>query len=87
MASGDLAEEITRLKAQEGKPIMAHGGAGFARSLVALGLVDEFVLLVHPVALGRGLPIFSDLAAPAPLRLMSSRAFPGGSVAQTYRTA
>ena len=87
VASGDLAEEITRLKAQEGKPIMAHGGAGFARSLVALGLVDEFVLLVHPVALGRGLPIFSDLAAPAPLRLMSSRAFPGGSVAQTYRTA
>ncbi len=87
VASGDLAEEITGLKAEEGKPIMAHGGAGFARSLVALGLVDEFVLLVHPVALGRGLPIFSDLAAPAPLGLMSSRAFPGGAVAQTYRTA
>ncbi len=87
VASGELAEEIARLKAQEGGPIMAHGGAGFARSLVAHGLVDEFLLLVHPVALGKGLPLFSDIAAPMPLRLMSSRAFPGGSVAQTYQAA
>jgi dihydrofolate reductase len=87
VASGDLAEEIAKLKAQEGKPIIAHGGAGFARSLVARGLVDQFALMVHPVALGKGLPVFSELVAPMPLRLMSSRAFPGGAVAQIYRAA
>jgi dihydrofolate reductase len=85
VASGDLAEEIARLKAQVGKPIVAHGGAGFARSLVAQGLVDQFALLTHPVALGKGLPLFSGLAAPMALKLISSKAFPGGSVAHIYR--
>jgi dihydrofolate reductase len=87
VASGDLREEITKLKAGDGKPIVAHGGAVFARSLVALGLVDQFVLGVHPIALGKGLPLFSDLAAPMPLKLVSSRAFPGGAMAQIYRPA
>jgi dihydrofolate reductase len=85
VASGDLAEEIARLKAQAGKPIIAHGGASFARSLVAQGLVDQLALIVAPVALGKGLPLFSELAAPTPLKLMSSKAFPGGAVAQIYR--
>jgi len=85
VASGDLAEEIATLKAQGGKPIIAHGGVSFARSLVAQGLVDQFILLVHPVALGKGLPLFSELAAPMPLKLTSSKAFPGGAVAQIYR--
>jgi dihydrofolate reductase len=87
VASGDLAAEIATLKAQDGKPIVAHGGASFARSLVAGGLVDQFALLVHPVALGKGLPVFSGLAAPTPLKLISSKAFPGGAVAQVYRAA
>jgi dihydrofolate reductase len=81
VASGELSEEITKLKAQEGKPIIAHGGVSFARSLVAQGLVDQFALLVIPVALGKGLPLFCELPAPAPLKLMSSKAFPGGAVA------
>jgi dihydrofolate reductase len=87
VASGDLAAEIATLKAQEGKPIIAHGGVSFARSLVAQGLVDQFVLGVHPVALGKGLPLFSELAAPMRLKLMSSKAFPGGAAAQIYRAA
>jgi len=85
VASGDLAEEIAKLKAQEGKPIIAHGGVRFARSLVAQGLVDQFALLVVPMALGKGLPLFSELAAPTPLKLISSKAFPGSAVAQIYR--
>jgi dihydrofolate reductase len=87
VASGDLAAEIATLKAQDGKPIIAHGGVSFARSLVAQGLVDQFVLLVHPVALGKGLPVFSELTAPKPLKLMNSKAFAGGAVAQIYRAA
>jgi dihydrofolate reductase len=87
VASGDLATEIAALKAGDGKPIIAHGGASFARSLVAAGLVDAFVLLMHPVVLGRGMPVFSEIAAPMSLKLASSRAFPGGAVAQVYRAA
>lgn len=85
IAAGDLAEEITRLKEQPGGDILAHGGARFARSLVVSGLIDEYQLLVHPVALGRGLAIFSDL--PSPLRLVhvSTTRFPSGAVATVLR--
>lgn len=85
VASGDLADEIAKLKAKDGKPIIALGGAAFARSLIAQNQVDEYVLGVHPIALGKGLPIFSDLPAPRPLKLVSSKAFPGGSVVLIYR--
>ena len=78
VASGDLAEEIAGLKAQEGKPIIAHGGVSFARSLVAQGLVDQFALFVHPVALGKGLPLFSDLAAPMRLEADELEGLSGG---------
>lgn len=87
VASGDLVDEITSLKAQDGKPIVAHGGAAFARSLIAQNLVDEYVLLVYPIALGKGVPIFSELPAPRTLELVSSRSFPLGAVAQIYRPA
>jgi dihydrofolate reductase len=87
VASGDLAEEIAKLKAQHGKPMIAYGGAGFARSLVAAGLVDQYALLLHPIALGNGLTVFSDLATPRRLRLVNSKAFPKGSVAHIYRPA
>ena len=53
VARGDLAEEVVRLKEQPGKFILAHGGARFAQSLVASGLIDEYRLVIHPVALGR----------------------------------
>ena len=87
VASGDLAQEIATLKAEEGKPIIAHGGVSFARSLVAEGLVDQLALIVAPVALGKGLSLFSELAAPKPLKLISAKAFPGRAVAQIYRPA
>jgi riboflavin biosynthesis pyrimidine reductase len=87
VATGNPAEEIAKLKAQRGKPIVAHGGASFARSLIALGVVDQYALLVHPVALGKGLPLFAGLPAPKILKLLSSTTFPRGTVAQIYRPA
>ena len=85
IATGDLAEEIARLKQQSGKPILAHGGASFAQSLVRHGLVDEYRLLIHPVALGRGLPLFAGLPKPLDLKLLSATSFEGGAVAHIYR--
>ncbi|MBP0580870.1 dihydrofolate reductase family protein [Labrys sp. LIt4] len=87
VAGGDLADEIARMKARDDKPIIAHGGAALARSLVARELVDQYFLLVHPVALGKGLSIFSDITLPRRLKPISSTAFPGGSVARIFRPA
>jgi dihydrofolate reductase len=84
---GDLAEEIKKLKAGPGKRIIALGGAGFMRSLIETGLIDEYQLPIHPVALGSGLPIFSGLATPLYLKLVDTKVFPGGTVAFTYRPA
>ena len=80
-----MAEEIRKLKAQPGNDIFAHGGAGFAQSLIKTGLIDEYQLLVHPVVLGRGLPIFSGLEEAAYLQLISSTPFDGGVMANVYR--
>jgi dihydrofolate reductase len=85
MLSGDLATEVRRLKDQDGKPVLAHGGAGFASNLIATGLVDEFLLFVHPVVLGNGLPIFSGLTSPLDMTLTESQPFPSGVIANTYR--
>ena len=87
VASGDLAEEIARLKQQPGKDILAHGGATFAQSLARLGLVDEYRLLTHPVVLGRGLPLFSTISKPIDLKLVSTTVFDTGTIAHVYRPA
>jgi len=87
IANGELAEEIRRLKEEPGKYILAQGGAGFARSLIQHGLVDEYRLVVHPVVLGRGLAIFDDLQLPMNLELVTTSAFRSGVVAQVYRAA
>ncbi|MDB5023580.1 MAG: bifunctional deaminase-reductase-like protein [Mucilaginibacter sp.] len=85
VATGDLATEIMQLKQQSGKAIVAHGGAGFVRSLVATGLIDEYQLLTHPVVLGKGLPIFSDLSEPLDLSLISTTILGSGCIAAVYR--
>jgi dihydrofolate reductase len=81
---GDLAEGISKLKAEPGKPIVAIGGAGFMQSLIATGLIDEYLLAIHPVALGSGMPIFTGLALPLYLKLVEVKTFPGGIVVNHY---
>lgn len=85
VASGDLVEEIARLKAEPGRDLLAHGGAAFARALIAHNLVDEYRLLFHPVVLGRGLAVFDALAAPRKMRLVDVTEFEAGAVAKVYR--
>jgi dihydrofolate reductase len=85
VATGDLTEEINRLKQQPGKDILAHGGARFAQSLAKAGVIDEYQLVIHPVALGKGLSIFAELPKPIYLNLISTTAFKTGVVAHVYR--
>jgi dihydrofolate reductase len=80
----DLAEGIEALKRDPGNEILAHGGARFAQSLSRQGLIDEYRLIAHPIALGAGLPLFSD---PVDLELGAARRFPAGGVALIYHPA
>ena len=82
IASGDLAEAITRLKRERPDGyLLAHGGARFARSLVATGLIDEYRLAVHPVVLGAGEQLFG---APLTIEPVSTTVFSGGAVAHVF---
>lgn len=87
VASSDLSQEIAKLKAIDGKPIVAHGGASFARSLIAADLVDQYRLMVYPLALGSGLPIFSGVTPLRRLELVDTKTFPKGTQAQIFRRA
>src|SRR5439155_26004186 len=75
IARGDLADEIAALRRQPGGEIIAWGGATFAQSLSRAGLVDEYVLVINPVAFGSGLPMFRDLPNAFRLQLLETPTF------------
>ena len=85
IARGDLTEEIAALKDEPGGEIMAHGGAAFVQALSRLGLIDEYRLVILPVALGAGLPLFKDLAKPLRVDLAEAATFPDGTAIHVYR--
>jgi dihydrofolate reductase len=82
IATGDLAEAITRLKQERSDGyLLAQGGARFARSLVETALIDEYRLVVHPVVLGAGERLF---LAPLTIEPMSTTVFSRGAVAHVF---
>jgi dihydrofolate reductase len=85
IARGDLTDEIAALKSESDGEIMAHGGAAFVQALSRFGLIDEYRLVIEPVALGNGLPLFKDLAGPLRLDLTEAKSFPGGTAIHVYR--
>ncbi len=78
---GDLATVVQALKEQPGKDILVYGGAGFVSSLISLNLIDEYYLIINPVAIGAGLSIFKERKI---LKLESSTAFKSGKVINKY---
>ena len=84
VARGDLADEIASLRRQSGGEIIAWGGADFAQSLSRAGLVDQYVLVIQPVAFGGGLPMFRDLPDALRLDLIESQTFDTGTVLHIY---
>lgn len=84
IATGDLKDEIGRLKNRDGKDIIVYGGASFDSSLIKEKLVDEFYLFVNPVAIGNGKTIFRDLSEIQKLTLIESIAFDSGIVLLHY---
>ena len=75
------------LKREGGKDMVVFGGARIAHSVIRERLVDELRLVVHPVALGDGLPLWHGLPEPQRFELVSSTAYTDGSVMQVLRPA
>jgi dihydrofolate reductase len=86
IATGDLRDEINKLKSQNGsRDIIVYGGATFDSSLIKAGLIDEFHLFINPAAIGNGLTIFKDLNEIQKLNLVKSIAFDCGIVLLHYQ--
>jgi len=85
IARGDLADEIATLRGQSGGEIIAWGGASFVQALSRAGLIDEYVLVIHPVAFGSGLPMFRDLPEALELELIEAQTFETSTVLHVYR--
>jgi dihydrofolate reductase len=84
IATGDLTDEINKLKRQNGKDIIVYGGASFDSSLIKAGLIDEFYLFVNPAAIGNGITIFKDLNEMLKFTLAKSIPFDCGVVLLHY---
>ena len=82
---GPLEQEVTRLKEQPGKAVVATGSVTLVQALARSGLVDEYRLFVYPVVLGRGRRLFDRATAVPPLRLVEARAFGSGVLLVRYR--
>lgn len=80
----DLVKEITSLKTQDGKDIIAYGGAKFVSALIKHGLIDEFHFFVNPTLLGDGMSIFNEMISKQNLQLVKSTSFDCGIVVLNY---
>ena len=84
IASGNLADEINRLKRQNSKDMIVYGGASFVSALIRESLIDAFHLFVNPVVLGDGLAIFKGINHKQNLKLVNSIPFDCGIVLLNY---
>ncbi|PRD54745.1 dihydrofolate reductase family protein [Sphingobacterium gobiense] len=85
VVSGNVKEEVNKLKKSNGKDIMVYGGAMLASSLIKNRLIDEFHFLFSPICLGKGLTIFQSVQDTLALRLLKSKPFDCGTVLLSYK--
>jgi dihydrofolate reductase len=85
LASGGLAEEIEKLRAEPGEGEIAIGGATLAAEAAALDLIDEYRAMVYPVLVGGGIPFFPRHERHVDLELVETRTFNGKFVYLRYR--
>ena len=78
----DLVEAVKKIKQQPGKDLGVPGGIRTAQTFVRLGLIDEYVLMVHPVAIGNGKRVFTNRVS---LELVSAKTYKSGVMRVCYR--
>lgn len=82
----NIAEEILKLKKQPGKEMAVFGSADLLSTLIELDLIDEHRIMVNPVVLGSGTPLFKDVKNRLNLKLIQSRTFASGNVLLYYQS-
>ena len=87
LLADDARHAVSDLRKQEGKDIVILGSGDLVRSLAARDLVDEYVLLIHPLVLGNGQRLFAGEAQMTRLSLVKSESTTTGVVIATYRRA
>jgi len=87
LVKDNIADEIARLKQQPGKDLALFGSANLMSTLMKLNVIDEHRLMVNPVVLGRGTPLFQGVDDRLALKLIGTRAFKNGNVLLTYQPA
>jgi dihydrofolate reductase len=85
LISSNAKEELLRLKEQPGKDIAVAGGAGAARSIIGMGMVDDLMITVHPVILGKGKPLFDGIDTRQKLKLVRTKDMGSGAILLHYR--
>jgi dihydrofolate reductase len=85
LVDGELTKVVATLRKQDGKDIVILGSGEVVRKLLAAELVDEFILLIHPLVLGEGRRLFDDGGPGALFNLTDTRSTKTGVIAATYR--
>ena len=87
LLKGDAAQAVSQLKQQPGKDLLIMGSGELIQSLMRANLIDDYVLLIHPLVLGSGRRLFPDGGAAATLRLIATSTTDKGVVIATYQPA
>ena len=85
LLKGEVAQAVAQLKADLKKDLVVLGSGVLMQSLMQQNLVDEYILLIHPLVLGSGRRLFAEGGAPTTLKLVASKATTTGVLIATYR--
>jgi dihydrofolate reductase len=86
LIKGDVNKEVAKLRERPGKDIVVLGSGKLLRGLMKDGLVDVYILLIHPLVLGTGQRLFDDGVPDAGLKLQDSKTTSTGVMVATYST-
>ena len=85
IAEENIAEEISKMKQQPGKDMVIFGSGNVVSTFMQLGLIDEYRIIVNPVVLGNGKPLFKGINDKQNLKLLKTRVFGSGVVILYYQ--
>jgi dihydrofolate reductase len=84
LVKGDLAEEVKKMKDEEGPDMVILGSGSIVAQLAAAGLIDSYQMVINQVALGKGRTLFEGLPQMLSLKLIKSRTFNNGKIFLSY---
>jgi dihydrofolate reductase len=84
LVKGNVGKEISKLKKQPGKNFVFWGGSAFPQALMNLGLIDEYWINVHPIILGDGKPLLTDIKKKIPFNNINTKIFKTGAIGLRY---